>query len=165
MIPPLQMQERGANTDLTQTHHSREESLLRSAPLISRTGKPGSVSNEESRVKDWRMKFSCLLFKSNESKFWQKRNLRSKKFDERASFDENYIRDLKSQIDTRDGDLRLTLEGYMEASQTKDRLRHEVADTARAPQEDSLRGFQEIESMKRNHEFYVDEFSRTKITG
>ena len=44
---PLQMQERGAKTDLTQTHHSHEQSLLRCAPLISeRTGKPGSVFNE-----------------------------------------------------------------------------------------------------------------------
>ena len=31
-------------------------------------------------------------------------------------------------------------------------------------QEDRFRGFQEIESVKSNHEFYVDEFSRTKIT-
>ena len=33
---PLQVKERGAKTDLTQTHHSHEESFfLRSAPLIS----------------------------------------------------------------------------------------------------------------------------------
>ena len=36
--------ERGAKTDLTQTHHVHEESLLRRAPLISaRTENPGSV--------------------------------------------------------------------------------------------------------------------------
>ena len=43
---PLQMQERGAKTDLSQTHHSHAESLLRSEPLISRTVKPRSVLNE-----------------------------------------------------------------------------------------------------------------------
>ena len=85
------------------------------------------------------------------------------KYEARASFDEYCIRNLKSQIDTRDWDLRRTLEGYMEASQAKDRLQQEVADRERALQEDRLRGFQEIESMKRNHEFYVDEFSRTKL--
>ena len=41
---PLPTQERGARTDLTQTHHSNEESLLRSAPLISaRTGEPSPM--------------------------------------------------------------------------------------------------------------------------
>ena len=45
-----------------------------------------------------------------------------KKYDEKASFAENYIRNLRSQIDSRDSDLRRTLEGYMEASQAKDRL-------------------------------------------
>ena len=80
-----------------------------------------------------------------------------------ASFDENYIRDLKSQIDARDWDLRRALEGYMEVRQAKDRLQQEVADKEGALQEDRLRGFQEIEPVKRNHEFYVDEFSRTKL--
>ena len=50
----------------------------------------------------------------------------------------------------------------MEASQAKGRLQQEVSDKERALHEDRLRGFQENESMKRNHEFYVDEFSRTK---
>ena len=85
------------------------------------------------------------------------------KYEERASFDENYIRNLKSQIDSPDWDLRRTLEGYMEASHAKDRLRQEAADTERALQEDRLRGFQEIESEKRNYEFYVDEFSRKRF--
>ena len=44
--PSLQVQERRVNIDLSQTHHSHGESLLRSAPLISHTEKPGSVSNE-----------------------------------------------------------------------------------------------------------------------
>ena len=73
------------------------------------------------------------------------------------------FRNLRNQIDTRDWDLRRTLEGYMEASQAKHRLQQEVADRERALQEDRLRGFQEIEAMKRNHEFYVDGFSRTKL--
>ena len=39
--------ERGAKKDLTQTHHSHEESLLRCAPLISaKMGKPSSVSSQ-----------------------------------------------------------------------------------------------------------------------
>ena len=50
------------------------------------------------------------------------------KFEAKASFDENSIRDLKSQMDTRYWDLRCTLAGYMEASQAKDRLQQEVAD-------------------------------------
>ena len=99
------------------------------------------------------MKFSCLLFRSHESIFWP--------WEGRASFDENYIRDLISQIDSREWDLRRTLEGYMEASQAKDRLQQEEADRERAPQEDRLRGFQEIEATNRNHEVHVDEFSRT----
>ena len=41
------MQEREAKTDLTQTHHAHEESMLVSALLISAiSGKPGSVLNE-----------------------------------------------------------------------------------------------------------------------
>ena len=44
---PLQMQEREAKTDLTQTRHSNEESMFRSVPSISaRTEKPSSMLNE-----------------------------------------------------------------------------------------------------------------------
>ena len=85
------------------------------------------------------MKYSCQLFKSNESKFWQKQNWRSKKYEDKASFDENYVRNLRNQIDTRDWDLRRTLEWYMEASQAEDRLQQEVADKERALHQDRLR--------------------------
>ena len=51
----------------------------------------------------------------------------------------------------------------MEPSQPEDRLGKQVVDRERALQEDRFRGFQELESMKRNHEFYVDEFSWTKL--
>ena len=109
------------------------------------------------------MKHSCQLFKSSENKFWEKQNLGIQKYEEKASFDENYIRNLRNQIDSRDWDLRRTLEGFLEASQAKDRLQQEVSDTERALHEDRLRGFREIEAMKRNHEFHVDEFPRTKL--
>ena len=47
---PLQMQKKGSKTDLTETHHPHEESLLVSALLNSaRTGKRGSVLN----VRGW----------------------------------------------------------------------------------------------------------------
>ena len=88
--------------------------------------------------------------------------LEIQKYEENLSFDENYVRNLKYQIDTR-WDLRRTLEGYKEASQAKDRLQQEEADRERALQQDRLGGFQESEAMKRNHEFYVDKFSRTKL--
>ena len=51
----------------------------------------------------------------------------------------------------------------MEASQAKDRLQQEVSDKERVLHEDRLRGFREIEAMKRNYGFYVDEFSKTKL--
>ena len=45
---PLPAQERGARTDLTQTPHSDEESLLRSAELIAaRTEKPSFMLKEQ----------------------------------------------------------------------------------------------------------------------
>ena len=114
----------------------------------------------ESRVLDWRTKVLCLLVKVQQEQILAEAKFEIQKYEEQASFDKNYIRNLKSQTDTRDWDLRRTLEGYMEASQAKDRLQKEVAERERALQEDRLRGFQEIESMKRNHEFYVNEFSR-----
>ena len=85
------------------------------------------------------------------------------KYEEKASFDENYIRNLRNQIDSRDWDLRRTLQGFLEATQAKDGLQQEVSDTERALHEDRLRGFREIEAMKRNHEFHVDEFPRTNL--
>ena len=39
------------------------------------------------------------------------------KYEEKASFDENYIRNLRHQIDSQDWDLRRTLEGFLEAGQ------------------------------------------------
>ena len=50
------------------------------------------------------------------------------KYEEKASFDENYIRNLRSQTDSRDWGLRRTLEEYVEARQAKDRLQQEVSD-------------------------------------
>ena len=45
--PPL-TQKTGARADLTQTYHSNEESLLRSAPSISvKPGKPSSMMEEQ----------------------------------------------------------------------------------------------------------------------
>ena len=107
------------------------------------------------------MNISCQLFKSNESKFWQKQNLTSKNMQKKRVSMNTTFQNLRNQIDTRDWDLRRTLEGYTKASQAKDRLQQEVAD--RALQKDRLRGFQEIEATKKNHEFYVDGFSRTKL--
>ena len=80
------------------------------------------------------------------------------KYEAKASLDENYFRNLESQIDTRDWDLRRTAAGYMEAGQAKDRPQQEAADPERAQQDDRLRGIQEIEFMQKHHEFYVDEF-------
>ena len=51
----------------------------------------------------------------------------------------------------------------MEARRAQDRLQQEVSENERALQEDRLRGFQEIESMKRNHEFFTDLFPRAKL--
>ena len=68
--------------------------------------------------------------------------LEIQKYEEKASFDEKYIRNLRNQIDSRDWDLRRTLEGWLEATQAKDRLQKEVADKERALHEDRLRGFQ-----------------------
>ena len=67
-----------------------------------------------------------------------------------ASFDENYIRDLKSQIDARDGISDVLLKGTWKSDKLKNRLQQEVADKEGALQEDRLRGFQEIEPVKRN---------------
>ena len=61
--------------------------------------------------------------------------------EEKVSFDENYIRNPRNQIDTRDWELRRTVEVHMEASRAKDRLQQEVADKKRTLQEDRLRGF------------------------
>ena len=55
------------------------------------------------------------------------------------------------------------MKGFWKPVKTKDRLQQEVSDKERALHEDRLRGFREIEAMKRNHEFHVDEFSRTKL--
>ena len=85
-----------------------------------------------------------------------------KKYEEKDSFDEKFTRNLRRQIGSRGWDLRCTLVGFLEASQAKDRLQHEVSDKERAPHEDRLRGFREGDAMKRNDEFDVDKFSRTK---
>ena len=155
------MQERRVNIDLSQTHQSNGESLLRGAPLISRNGNSGSVSNETESNQGLENEILLTALQAQREQMLAEAKFEIQKYEQRATFDEKCFRNLKSQIDTRDWDLRRTLEGYMEASQAKDRLRQEVADTERALQEDRLKGFQEIESIKRNHEFHVDEFSRT----
>ena len=163
LTSPLQVQERRVNIDLSQTHHSHGESLLQSAPLISRTGRPGSVSNERELSQGLKDEILMPALQVQWEQILAEAKFEIQKYEERASFDQNKIRNLKCQIDSRDRDLRRTFEEYMEASQAKDRLRQEVADRERALQEDRLRGIEEIEFIKTNHEFYVDEFSRTKL--
>ena len=105
---PLPRQERGARTDLTQIHHSNEESLLTSAPLIStRTRKPSSKLNEQESSQGLEDEIFMSVLQVQREQILAE----TKKYDEKASFAENYIRNLRSQIDSRDSDLRRTLEG------------------------------------------------------
>ena len=53
-------------------------------------------------------------------------------------------------MDSRDLDLTRGLEGCAEARRAQDRLQQEVSDTERALREDRLRGFREMEALKRN---------------
>ena len=125
---PLPTQERGARTDPTQTHLSNEESSLRSAPLISRTVKPGSVSNERELSQGLEDEILMSALQAQRHQILAEAKLEIQKYDEKASFAENYIRNLRCQIDSRDWDLRRTLEGFLDASQAKDRLQQEVSD-------------------------------------
>ena len=149
--PVLHVQERRVNIDLSQTHHSHGESLLRSAPLIARTAKPGSVSNERESSQGLEEEILMSALQVQREQILAETKSEIQKCEAKASFDEFFFAIWKSQIDIRDWDFRRTLEGYMEASQAKDRLRQEVVDRVRALQEDRLRGFREIESVKRNH--------------
>ena len=91
---PLLTQERCARIDLTQTHHSTEEGLLRSAPLISAgTGKPGSVLNEQeaSRLEDERF---MTALKEQREQILAEARFEIQKHVEKASFNEGYIRNL-----------------------------------------------------------------------
>ena len=106
---------------------------------------------KETGVEDWRKKFSCQLSQVQREQILADAKSEIQKCEAKASFDDFFFRELKSQIDIRDWDFRRTLEGYMEASQAKDRLRQEVVDRVRALQEDRLSGFREIESVKRDH--------------
>ena len=99
---------------------------------------------------------------SSENKYWAEARFEIQKYEARASFDEYCIRNLKSQIDTRDWDLRRTLESTWKPAKLKIDFNKKWL-TEKELCKKSRRGFQEIESMKRNHEFYVDEFSRTKL--
>ena len=112
------------------------------------------MSNERELSQGLADKFFCVrAFKSSENIYWSKQKPEIQKYEARAFFEETFIRDFESQIDSRDWDLRRTLEGYLEACQAKDRHQREVSDKERAPQEDRLRGFREIEAMKEIHEF------------
>ena len=89
------------------------------------------------------MTFLCPRFKAQRQQILAEAKSEIQKYEAKASSDENYIRNLKSHIDTRHWDLRRTLAGYMEASQAKYRLQQEVADRKRVLQEDRLRGIPE----------------------
>ena len=122
-----------------------EESFLRSAPLISaRTGKPGSVLKERESSQELEDEMLMSALQVQREQILAEAKLEMQTYEEKASFDEKYIRNLRNQIDSRDWDLRRTVEVHMEASQTKDRLQQEVADKERALHEDRLRGFHEI---------------------
>ena len=112
--------------------------------ITARTGKPGSASNEREPSQGLEDEILMSALQVQRERILAEAKFEIQKYEERPSYDENYIRNLKSQIDSRDWDLRRTLEGYMEASHAKDRLRQETADTERTPQEDRLRGFSRI---------------------
>ena len=109
---PLPTQEKGARTDLSQIHHSNEESLLRSAPLISaRTVKPSSMLNEQESSQGLEDEIFMSVLQVQRERILAEAKLEIQKYDEKASFAENYIRNLRSQIDSQDSDFRRTLEG------------------------------------------------------
>ena len=86
--------ERKARTDLTS--HSNENSLLGSAQLIAaETGKP-SFTGVESRLVRVIIIFQLFKF---EKRNYGNRKIRIQKSEEKASFDENNIRDLRSLVD------------------------------------------------------------------
>ena len=102
---------------MTQTHHSHGESLLRSAPLISaRTVKPSSILDKQESSQGLEDEIFMAAQQVQREEILAEAKLEIQTYEEKASFDENYIRDLRSQIDSRDWDLRRTLAGYLEAS-------------------------------------------------
>ena len=109
---------------------------------FARPGKPVSVSNERELSQGLKDEILVSALPVQREQILSEAKSEIQKYEAKASFDENCIRDLKNQIGTRDSDLRRTLEGYMEASQAKDRLQQEVADRERALQKDRLRGVQ-----------------------
>ena len=64
----------------------------------------------KSRVSGWRMKYACQLFKFKETNSGRSK-VDIQKYDVIASFAENYIRNLRSQIDSRDWDSDVLLKG------------------------------------------------------
>ena len=69
------------------------------------------------------------------------------KHEEKVSFNEDYIRDLKSHIDSPDWDLRRAFKWYLAVSSVEDRFQEEVLDKERVLYEDRLRGFRKIEAI------------------
>ena len=52
----------------------------------------------------------------------------SQRHEDKASLNKDYICNLKSQIGSRDWDLRRTLEGYVEARRVQDRIQQELSE-------------------------------------
>ena len=109
------------------------------------------------------MKESWKLYRSKESKFWQKQNSRSKNTKKEPISIKTTFAIWKTRLILEIWISDVLFKGCLEARQAQDRLQQEVSDIERALQEDRLREFSDIEAINRNHEFYVGEYSRTKL--
>ena len=97
---PLPMQERGWRTDLSQTQHTNDESLLRSAPLISaRTEPTTSMLNEQESSQGLEDEIYMSALQVQREQNLAEATFEIQKYKERVRFDENCIRNLNSQID------------------------------------------------------------------
>ena len=137
---PLLTQESGERADVTQTYHSNEDGLLRSVPsILVSTEQPVPLSASQKSSQELGDERFMTALQIQREQIMAEANFEIQKHESKASVTEDYIRVLKGHIESRDLDLRRSLQGYAEARRAQDRLQQEVSDSEQAPREDRLR--------------------------
>ena len=90
----------------------------------------------------------------------QKQNPRFLKHENQTGIAQNYIRELKNQVEFQDMDISRALEGCAHSRRQKDLLHEELAAPKRVLRDTQIRGIHDLEALRRVQELRIDEFSK-----
>ena len=145
---------------------SRSETNLsslinRSQSVSERPGRPllGQTQNQKSSQELDDDRFRTIL-ETQRDQLLSEAKSEVLKHENQTGIAQNYIRELKNQVEFQDMDISRALEGCAHSRRQKDLLHEELAAPKRVLRDTQIRGIHDSEALRRVQELRIDEFSK-----